>query len=65
MMKIIELKKYDDIWFVPPNSEISYPAIVDELHYNDGEPYAYVKVGEYQIKIDDSYTIALGERVSK
>lgn len=65
MMKIIDLNLDDYIWFIEPGTSISYPATVTNLVYNDDKPYAYVKVGEYQIKIDDSYTIALGERVSK
>lgn len=63
-MKIIDLNKNDDIWIVAPKSKISHQAIVNELIYNDGQPYAYVMVGEYEIKIDDSYTIALGKRGS-
>lgn len=65
MMKIRDLNLDDYIWFIEPGSNISYPATVTSLVYNDDKPYAEVLVGQYKVRIDDSYQIALGERVSK
>lgn len=64
-MKIIDLNLDDYIWFIEPGSNISYPATVANLVYNDDKPYAEVLVGQHKVRIDDSYQIALGERVSK
>ncbi|AVQ36605.1 hypothetical protein [Staphylococcus kloosii] len=64
-MKIIDLNLDDYIWFIEPGSNISYPATVTKLVYNDDKPYAEVLVGQHKVRIDDGCQIALGERVSK
>lgn len=65
MMKIIDLNLDDYIWFIEPGTSISYPATVTKLVYNDDKPYAEVLVGQHKVRIDDSYQIAPGERVSE
>ena len=64
-MNIRDLNLDDYIWFIEPGTNISYPATVTKLVYNDDKPYAEVLVEQHKVRIDDSYQIALGERVSK
>lgn len=57
-MELHELNKGDDIWFKYPNARNSFPAIVEELHYNfKGETYLVVRVGSELVVIDDKYEI--------
>jgi len=45
-MELHKLNKGDDIWFKYPNATNSFPAVVEEFHYNfKGEPYLTVLVG--------------------
>lgn len=57
-MELHELNTGDDIWFKYPNATNSFPAVVEELHYNfKGEPYLKVRVGSELVVIDDKYDI--------
>ena len=57
-MELHELKPGDDIWFKYPNATNSFPAVVEELHYNfKGKPYLKVRVGSELVVIDDKYEI--------
>ena len=39
-MELHKLNKGDDIWFKYPNATNSFPAVVEEFHYNfKGEPF--------------------------
>ena len=53
-----ELQVGDNIWFKYPNATNSFPAVVEEFHYNfKGEPYLIVRVGSERVEIDDRYEI--------
>ncbi|MCJ1787182.1 hypothetical protein MT438_07535 [Staphylococcus warneri] len=57
-MELHELNPGDDIWFKYPNANNSFPAVVEELHYNfKGKPYLKVRVGSELVVIDDKYDI--------
>ena len=57
-MELHELNTGDDIWFKYPNATNSFPAVVEELHYNfKGKPYLKVRVGSELVVIDDKYEI--------
>ncbi|MDU0433889.1 hypothetical protein QVA48_01525 [Staphylococcus haemolyticus] len=66
MPKIIDLDEKDFIWFVPPNSQLSYYGYVKELKWNfEGEKEsAIITIGddEIEVEIDDTYQIAIGRK---
>lgn len=59
-MKIRDLDLGCTVWFIKPGKTLSEYGLVKELIYNDGEPQAVVKMGEYTKVIDDTYDIAIG-----
>lgn len=66
MPKIIDLDEKDFIWFVPPNSQLSYYGYVKELKWNfEGEKESAVIIigdDEIEVEIDDTYQIAIGRK---
>lgn len=64
--KIIDLDKGDFIWFIPPNSQMSYYGYVKELKWNfEGvKESAVITIDndEIEVEIDDTYQIAIGRK---
>lgn len=63
--KIIYLDKGDFIWFIPPNSQMSYYGYVKELKWNfEGvKESAVITIDdEIEVEIDDAYQIAIGRK---